>query len=256
MEVISVANQKGGTGKTTTAVNLAACLALKGKRTMLIDMDPQGAATSSFGIDKKKRKTIYDVLIGERSIEEVLIETEIGLSVVPSNIDLSGAEVELINEVGREYILKNIVQDVEGYEYVIMDTPPSLGLLTLNALVASKDVIIPIQTEYYALEGINHLMRVIEMIRKRLKIFLDFRVLLTMFDGRLKLSREVKEEVEKFFKGRVFKTIIPRNVRVAEAPSHGKPVVLYDRACKGASAYFSLADEILREKEEEKNERE
>ena len=245
MGVISVANQKGGTGKTTTAVNLAACLALKGKRTMLIDMDPQGAATSSFGIDKKKRRAIYDVLIGERSIEEVLID-----------IDLSGAEVELINEVGREYILKNIVQDVEGYEYVIMDTPPSLGLLTLNALVASKDVIIPIQTEYYALEGINHLLRVIEMIRKRLKIFLDFRVLLTMFDGRLKLSREVKEEVEKFFKGRVFKTIIPRNVRVAEAPSHGKPVVLYDRACKGASAYFSLADEILGEKEEGKNERE
>jgi chromosome partitioning protein len=245
VEVISIANQKGGTGKTTTAVNLGSYLALNGKKTLVIDMDPQGAATAAFGINKSVERTTYDVIVGNAELSDVAVHTEIdGLDIVPSNIELCGAELELAAQVGREYVLQDKMSAL-NYEYSILDTPPSLGLLTVNAMVACSSLIIPIQTEYYALEGMSHLMRIIDLVRNRLGNPLRLRVLLTMYDRRTKLSKEVADQVREHFKDWMFKTVIPRNVRLAEAPSYGKPICLYDPACKGAQAYEQLAKELI-----------
>jgi len=243
--VISISNQKGGTGKSTTAINLSAYLAAMGRSVLLVDMDPQAAATTGLGF-RGVKETIYDVLIGRKVVEEVKLETDVpGLHLVPSNLSLSGAEIELSTEVGREYILSRKLPK-DDYDCIIIDTPPSLGILTVNSLVASDFVLIPIQTEYYALEGIGHLMKAINLVRERLGKRLEIAVLLTMYDRRTKLSQEVREEVERFFGDRVLDTVIPRNVRLAEAPSHGLPIMLYDPECAGARAYRKLAEEVER----------
>ncbi|NJE26803.1 ParA family protein [Thermococcus sp. MV5] len=246
MPVISIANQKGGVGKSTTAINLSAALALKGKKVLLVDMDPQGATTIGLGL-REATPTIYNVIIDEAEIEEAIIETSIdGLHLIPSNIALSGAEIELSSQIGREYILRNKLAQIRSlYDYVIIDTPPSLGVLTMNSLVASDEVIIPIQAEYYALEGIALLLKAIRLVRDRLGIPLEIRgFLITMFDRRTNLSKEVREEVNRTFGEKVFKTMIPRNVRLAEAPSYGKPIFLYAPDSRGAKAYIKLAEEV------------
>ncbi|KPU63556.1 sporulation initiation inhibitor Soj [Thermococcus sp. EP1] len=246
MPVISIANQKGGVGKSTTAINLSAALALKGKKVLLVDMDPQGATTIGLGL-REATPTIYNVIIDEAEMEEAIIETSIeGLHLIPSNIALSGAEIELSSQIGREYILRNkLAQIRDRYDYVIIDTPPSLGVLTMNSLVASDEVIIPIQAEYYALEGIALLLKAIRLVRDRLGIPLEIRgFLITMFDRRTNLSKEVREEVKRTFGEKVFKTMIPRNVRLAEAPSYGKPIFLYAPDSRGAKAYIKLAEEV------------
>lgn len=248
-EVITLANQKGGCGKTTTVVNMATCLAQKGIEVLAVDMDPQSATTTALGIEKRNlKKTIYDVLINEADIQEVTLKAEIeNLRIVPSNIYLSGAEIELAGEVGREYILKNCISEIrDDYDYIIIDTPPSLGVLTINSLVSCDSIIIPIQTEYYALEGLSFLLEAIDLVRNRLNNSVKIKgVLLTMFDVRTSLSKEVAKEVKDFFKEKVLNTVIPRNVRVAEAPSYGKPVILYDPECKGSLAYKKLAEEVI-----------
>jgi chromosome partitioning protein len=246
MPVISIANQKGGVGKSTTAINLSAALALKGKRVLLIDMDPQGATTVGLGL-REASPTIYNVIVDEADIEDAIIPTEIeGLDLIPSNIALSGAEIELSSQIGREYILRNKLAKIkDNYDYVIIDTPPSLGILTMNSLVASDEVIIPIQAEYYALEGIGLLLKAIKLVRERLGIPIEIRgFLITMFDKRTNISKEVREEVKRIFGEKVFKTMIPRNVRLAEAPSHGKPIFLYAPDSRGAKAYMKLAEEV------------
>ncbi|HDD31743.1 MAG TPA: ParA family protein [Thermococcus litoralis] len=246
MPAISIANQKGGVGKSTTAINLSAALALKGKRVLLVDMDPQGATTVGLGL-RNANPTIYNVILDEAEIEDVIIPTQIeGLELIPSNIALSGAEIELSSQIGREYILRNKLAKIKDkYDYVIIDTPPSLGILTMNSLVASDEVIIPIQAEYYALEGIGLLLKAIKLVRERLGIPLEIRgFLITMFDKRTNLSKEVKEEVRRIFGEKVFRTMIPRNVKLAEAPSHGKPIFLYAPDSRGAKAYMKLAEEV------------
>lgn len=246
MPAISIANQKGGVGKSTTAINLSAALALKGKRVLLVDMDPQGATTVGLGL-RNANPTIYNVILDEVDIEDVIMPTQIeGLELIPSNIALSGAEIELSSQIGREYILRNKLAKIKDkYDYVIIDTPPSLGILTMNSLVASDEVIIPIQAEYYALEGIGLLLKAIKLVRERLGIPLEIRgFLITMFDKRTNLSKEVKEEVKKIFGEKVFRTMIPRNVKLAEAPSHGKPIFLYAPESRGAKAYMKLAEEV------------
>ncbi|USG99443.1 AAA family ATPase [Thermococcus argininiproducens] len=246
MPVISIANQKGGVGKSTTAINLSAALALKGKKVLLVDMDPQGATTIGLGL-REATPTIYNVIIDEAEMEEAIVETSIeGLHLIPSNIALSGAEIELSSQIGREYILRNKLAQIRDlYDYVIIDTPPSLGVLTMNSLVASDEVIIPIQAEYYALEGIALLLKAIRLVRDRLGIPLEIRgFLITMFDRRTNLSKEVREEVKRTFGEKVFKTMIPRNVRLAEAPSYGKPIFLYAPDSRGAKAYIKLAEEV------------
>jgi chromosome partitioning protein len=247
MHVISVTNQKGGCGKTTTSVNLSAYLAQRGKPTLLIDIDPQGAATTGLGVDKwGLDKTIYDVLIGEASLEEVVIQTKVpNLYLAPTNINLSGAVLELAGQMGREYLLKEKLDHVDEYDYIIIDTPPSLDLLTINALVASTEILVPIQTEYYALEGMSQLLKIVDMVDKRLSTKLSRRFLLTMFDSRTKLSNEVADQVKAHFKGEVFQTIIPRNIRLAEAPSYGEPISMYDPESSGAKAYEHLAEEVM-----------
>lgn len=249
MKVIAIANQKGGVGKTTTAVNLSACLAKKGQRVLLIDCDPQGNSTSGVGVDKRRcEKTVYDVLINGVEIKDAIIKTPYeNLSVCPSNISLSGAEIELVSEMGREAKLKNAILSVKDeYDMVLIDAPPSLGLITINVLTAANSVIVPIQCEYYALEGVSQLMSTIKKVKQVMNPELEIEgILMTMFDSRTNLSIQVVEEVKEFFPRQVYKTIIPRNVRLSEAPSFWKPIIYYDISSKGAESYLDLADEVL-----------
>ena len=246
---VAIANQKGGVGKTTTAVNLAAGLALNEKRVLLIDLDPQGNAGSGLGHPGVKiTKGIYEVLTGGVPLADALVETEVaGLHLVPSGQRLVGAEVELAGVERREYRLKEALQDIEGrYDFIFIDAPPSLGFLTLNALTAAKSVLVPVQCEYYALEGLSHLLGAIRLVQQGLNPSLQIEgVLLTMYDNRLNLSQQVLEETRRFFAERVYRTVIPRNVRLSEAPSFGKPVVVYDPHCAGSSSYMSLAREVI-----------
>ncbi|CCO08327.1 Sporulation initiation inhibitor protein soj [Desulforamulus hydrothermalis Lam5 = DSM 18033] len=248
-KIICIANQKGGVAKTTTAVNIGASLAMMGQPVLLVDIDPQGNASSGLGIDKSKlERCIYDVLINEIPAEEVLISTDIrNLHLLPSTIQLAGAEVEMVSLMAREQILKRALAPLkERYQYIIIDCPPSLGLLTLNALAAADSVLIPIQCEFYALEGVGQLMNTIQLVQKHLNPGLKIEgVLLTMFDARLNLSIQVVDEVKKVFGNKVYKNIIPRNVRLSEAPSHGIPVVIYDPKSRGAEAYRELAKEVM-----------
>jgi chromosome partitioning protein len=246
---VAVANQKGGVGKTTTAVNLAAALALAKKRTLLIDLDPQGNAGSGLGHPSVKiSRGIYDVLTSGASIRDVVLATEVpGLSLVGSGQRLVGAEVELASADRREYRLKESLRDIEDdYDFILIDAPPSLGFLTLNALTAAKSVLVPVQCEYYALEGLSHLLGAIRLVQQGLNPELQIEgVLLTMYDNRLNLSQQVLEETRRFFAERVYRTVIPRNVRLSEAPSFGKPVVVYDPLCAGSTSYMNLAREVL-----------
>ncbi|MGO1369390.1 MAG: ParA family protein [Senegalia sp. (in: firmicutes)] len=248
-KVIAIFNQKGGVGKTTTNVNLSACVAKLNKKVLVLDIDPQGNTSSGFGIDKKiVDKSIYDVLIEGEDIKSAIIKTENeNLDIISSNVDLAGAEIELTNRDERELILKKSLEGIrDDYDYVFIDCPPSLGLLTINALVAVDSVIIPIQCEYYALEGVSQLMSTIKLIKRSLNPKLEVEgVVLSMFDGRTNLSIQVVDEVKKYFKGKVYTTLIPRNVRLAEAPSHGLSIIDYDPKSKGAEAYMELAEEFL-----------
>ena len=250
-KAIAIFNQKGGVGKTTTNINLAACLAMRGKNVLVIDIDPQGNTTSGLGISKKKLGlTTYDILTeGDRiDPKEAIAHTAVqGLDIIPASVQLAGAEIELVQLEGREKRLKRAIDQVKGdYDFLFIDCPPSLGLLTINSLTAVDSVLIPIQCEYYALEGVSQLMSTIELVRRSLNPGLAIQgVILSMFDGRTNLSIQVVQEVKKYFRGKVYKTVIPRNVRLAEAPSYGMPITLYDPRSKGARAYLAFADELL-----------
>lgn len=248
-KIIAVANQKGGVAKTTTSVNLSACLAALEKKVLIIDIDPQGNASSGLGVEKDKvDHCIYDVLINEATINSVVLPSEIvGLDVAPATIQLAGAEIELVTAISRETKLKKALAKVKDkYDYIIIDCPPSLGLLTLNALTAADSILIPIQCEYYALEGLGQLMNTISLVQKHLNRDLEIEgVLLTMFDARTNLSIQVVDEVKNHFKSKVYRTIIPRNVRLSEAPSHGKPIITYDPKSRGAEVYQELAKEVI-----------
>ncbi|MGK7312067.1 MAG: ParA family protein [Candidatus Longimicrobiales bacterium M2_2A_002] len=252
--VIAIANQKGGVGKTTTAINLGACLAVAEKRTLIIDIDPQGNATSGVGLERGElEQSVYDVLVEGADVSEVA-RREVHfpyLDMVPSTRDLVGAEVELVNTEDRELVLRRQLQGIrEEYDYVLVDCPPSLGLLTLNTMAAADSVLIPIQCEFYALEGLSQLLNTVRLVQRNLNQRLEIDgVLLTMFDQRLNLSKQVAEEAKEYFGDRVFQTVIPRNVRLAEAPSFGKPIVLYDILSAGAQAYLALAREIIKRDE-------
>lgn len=246
---ISIANQKGGVAKTTTAVNLSACLALSGRKILLVDIDPQGNATSGLGVDRDKlAASIYDLLLGEVETEQVIIKSLMeNLDLIPANISLAGAEVEMVDMESRETRLREALKVIKNnYDYIFIDCPPSLGLLTINALTAADSVLIPIQCEYYALEGVGQLLQTVNLVQRRLNPRLELEgVLLTMFDARTNLAIQVVDEVKNYFGNKVFSTVIPRNVRLSEAPSHGKPVVTYDPRSKGAILYQELAQEVI-----------
>ena len=248
--IIAIANQKGGVGKTTTSVNLSACLAYLGKKVLLVDIDPQGNASSGVGVSKGEvNQCIYDVLIDDVSVLDTILETKVeNLHIVPATISLAGAEIELVSTISREVRLKKALQEVKDqYEYIIIDCPPSLGLLTINSLTASDAIIIPVQCEFYALEGLSQLLSTVRLVQKHLNKNLEIDgVLLTMFDARTNLGIQVIEEVKKYFQDKVYKTIIPRNVRLSEAPSHGEPIIIYDPKSRGAEVYLELAKEVIR----------
>ena len=248
-KIISFMNQKGGVGKTTTCVNMSAYLATLGKKVLLIDIDPQSNASSNLGFDKDtSRKTIYNVMIDEVGVDEVVLDTKVpGLQIIPSSVDLAGAEIELVQMNNREKIVRNILAKIkDNYDYICIDCPPSLGLITINALTASDGVIIPIQCEYFALEGLSQLMYTIKLIKKHLNADIDIDgVVLTMRDNRSNLGKQVADEIAKYFGAKLFETSIPRNVKLAEAPSYGEPIVRYDGRCSGAKAYKSLTEEFL-----------
>ncbi len=249
-QILSIVNQKGGVGKTTTSVNLAAFLAYRGKKVLVVDLDPQGNATSGLGFDKTELKySVYDLLVNEIEAKDVIVPTKRkNLDMCPTNINLAGAEVELVSAMSRETILKRALDAVaENYDFILIDCPPSLGLLTLNALSASTGVIVPIQGEYYALEGLTQLVDTINLVKKRLNPAIGiFGVVITMYDNRTQLTKQVTTEVRKYFGDKVFKTVIPRNIRLAEAPSHGKTIIEYDKNSRGGRAYNDLSYEVVK----------
>ena len=254
-KAIAIFNQKGGVGKTTTNINLAACLALKGRKVLILDIDPQGNTTSGIGVSKKTlEKTVYNILVdNEFDPREAIINTSVkNLDLIPASVDLAGAEVELVQIEGREKALKNGLDKIrDNYDYIFIDCPPSLGLLTINSLAAVDSVLIPIQCEFYALEGVSQLVSTIELVKKSLNPALEVQgVILSMFDGRTNLSAQVVQEVKKYFGGKVYSTVIPRNVRLAEAPSFGLPITEYDPKSRGAEAYTDFAEEFLELEEE------
>jgi chromosome partitioning protein len=254
-KTIAISNQKGGVGKTTTAVNLSTALAASSKKVLLIDLDPQGNATTGLGIYEKTICTSYDLLCGQKNMSEVLTQTKIpGLTIIPSNIDLVGAEIKLVGMDNREYKLRTIIEPYKDmFDYILIDSPPSMGLLTLNALVSANSVLVPLQCEYYALEGLSYLLKSINWIRMTHNntLVLDG-IVLTMFDKRNALCASVLKDVKAHLKDSVFETIIPRNIKISEAPSHGKPVLIYDVKCSGSQAYMALAKEFLQKENKEK----
>ena len=257
-KIVSFANQKGGVGKTTTCINLASYLSALGKKILVIDMDPQGNATSGVGITKGQNIiTLYDAIDGDKDITEVVRQTNLkNLDIIPATVDLAGAEVELVSMRGREKVVKNLIKKIkDNYDYILIDCPPSLGLLTINALTTSNSVVIPIQCEFFALEGLTQLMNTIKLVKKHLNEEIDVEgVILTMKDNRSNLIQEVSQEIKRFFGKKVYNTSIPRSIRLAEAPSHGKPIMTYDAKSRGGIAYFELAKEFLdRNKDSYKN---
>ena len=252
-KVISFSNQKGGVGKTTTCVNMAAYLAKAGRKVLLVDLDPQGNATTGLGFSKSAlKKSVYNVLIEEEEVKDNVLDTELeNLWLLPANIDLAGADVELVYKKSREKVLKGALEKISrNYEYVLIDCPPSLGLITINALAAADSVIIPIQSEYYALEGLSQLMNTISLVRQHLNKNLKVEgVVLTMYDGRSLISKQIAAEIKKYFTKKLYEIVIPRNIRLSEAPSHGKPILLHDPKCMGARAYNALTEEFMKKTE-------